>query len=92
MLVGDLRIDPVADGMARLAPSTRRWRGAPDPLSSARSRAATSPVAAPHLPGLRLGRLLRGEGRRRWQSYAVCALGSVGFGGGVILTGVSKRS
>jgi len=45
-----------------------------DPALAARTRVALNrelegsdtPVAAAHFPGLRFGRLLRGEGRRRW--------------------------
>jgi len=45
-----------------------------DPVLAARTRVALNrelegsdiPVAAAHFPGLRFGRLLRGEGRRRW--------------------------
>jgi hypothetical protein len=45
-----------------------------DPQLAARTRAALAreiegadiPVAAAHFPEMRFGRLLRGEGRRRW--------------------------
>jgi hypothetical protein len=81
MLVGDLRIDPVADGMARIAPSAA-YAGTGDEAWAPHRDASGGCSAA------RAG----GAGGSSREPQAVWALGSVGFGGGVILTGVSKRS
>ncbi|HEY2703105.1 MAG TPA: MBL fold metallo-hydrolase [Candidatus Dormibacteraeota bacterium] len=70
LLLGDVVHCPV-----ELVDDEWAGMGDVDPALAQRTRAALIreieggdvPVAAAHFPGLRFGRLLRGEGRRRWQ-------------------------
>ena len=69
MLLGDVVHCPV-----ELLDEEWAGMGDVDPALALRTRTALIreiegadvPVAAAHFPGLRFGRLLRGEGRRRW--------------------------